>query len=336
MANVSHRFLWLLAVLAWMSGCQAQCMCSGVLRGQQFNKLAFEYEERRTLSVVPGFQYDIVCRDDVTEPIWYYNGTKVPNVTNAATYQISEAPQTKTLKFGRFSIDQAGDYTCSKPCGTCTINIVTGNPVLNLDIQSATEEFNSATNILLTYYLMGDPLPTSDNVTWSHNGAPLKFPNSLGVFSIDSLLLITPTFTSNHKGVYTATVTSTAGNGSDSFYFNLESFPVANLSVESSDGSRFNNSDDTYTIPLHSSVNITCDNTVSSDGLLEFTWKKDNLELPPTGYEYTIQTSQDASTLLFKIANLTYAGIYECFIENSVGSHSKKVQIIVDHAPVIS
>ena len=179
---------------------EPQCTCSGVLRGQQFNnKLAFEYEERRTLSVVPRFQYDIVCRDDVTEPTWYYNGTKVPNATNTAAYQISEAHQTKTLKFGSFSIDQAGDYTCSKPCGTCTINIVTGNPVLNLDIQSATEEFNSATNILLIYYLMGDPLPTSDNVTWSHNGAPLKFPNSLGVFSIDNLLLITPTFTSNHK-----------------------------------------------------------------------------------------------------------------------------------------
>ena len=97
-----------------------------------------------------------------------------------------------------------------------------GNPVINLDMQSTTEQINSASNILLTYVLMGDPLPTSDNVTWSHNGAPLDFPNSLEVTLINNGLLISPTFTNNHEGDYTATVTSTAGSGSDSFCFNIE------------------------------------------------------------------------------------------------------------------
>ena len=69
---------------------------------------------------------------------------------------------------------------------------------------------------------MGDPLPTSDSVTWSHNEEPLDFPNSLGVTRIDSGLFILPTFTSNHEGDYTATVASNLVSGSDSFYFNLE------------------------------------------------------------------------------------------------------------------
>ena len=99
---------------------------------------------------------------------------------------------------------------------------IVDNPVINFDMESTTEQINSATNILLSYVLMGDPPPTSDSVTWSHNGAPLEFPNSLGVISIDSGLLITPTFTSNHEGDYTATVTSAAGIGSDSFYFDIE------------------------------------------------------------------------------------------------------------------
>ena len=97
-----------------------------------------------------------------------------------------------------------------------------GNPVINFVMQSTTKSITSAAIITLTYVLMGDPLPTSDNVTWSHNGAPLDFPNSLKVSSIDNGLLISPTFTSNHEGDYTATVTSTAGSGSDSFYFNIE------------------------------------------------------------------------------------------------------------------
>ena len=97
-----------------------------------------------------------------------------------------------------------------------------GNPVINFDLQSSTETIASGSTILFTYVLMGDPLPTSDNVTWSHNGAPLEFPNTLGVISFSSVLLITPPFTSNHEGDYTATVTSTAGSGSDSFCFDLK------------------------------------------------------------------------------------------------------------------
>ena len=97
-----------------------------------------------------------------------------------------------------------------------------GNPVINFDLKSRTEPINSATRILLSYVLMGYPLPTSDSVTWSHNGEKLTFPNSLGVISIDSGLLIPPTFTNHHAGNYSATVTSATGIGSDSFYFNLK------------------------------------------------------------------------------------------------------------------
>ena len=97
-----------------------------------------------------------------------------------------------------------------------------GNPVINFDMQSTTEQINSASTVLLTYVLMGDPLPTSHNVTWSHNGVPLNFPNPLAVTLITNGLLIAPTFSSDHEGDYTATVTSTAGSRSDSFHFNLE------------------------------------------------------------------------------------------------------------------
>ena len=69
---------------------------------------------------------------------------------------------------------------------------------------------------------MGDPVPTSDNVIWSHNGAPILFQNKLRVTFISNGLVITPNFTSNHEGDYTATVTTSAGSDSDSFYFNLD------------------------------------------------------------------------------------------------------------------
>ena len=111
---------------------------------------------------------------------------------------------------------------CKVLASISTLLPFVGNPVINFDEQSTTKSITSATIITLTYVLMGDPLPTGDNVTWSHNGAPLNFPNTLGVSTIGNGLFIVPPFTSNHEGDYTATVTSAAGNGSDSFHFNIE------------------------------------------------------------------------------------------------------------------
>ena len=336
MADVSHRLLWTLAVVAWMSSCQAQCTCSGFLRGQQFNTLSFEFEKSRTLALVPGFQYDIQCNDDSVNPVWFYNGTRVPDVANATTaYQTSEGPGSKTLKFSNFSIGQAGNYTCSKQCLSCIMNIIPGNPAVFLSKQSATRKINSAKGIFVFFVLMGDPLPSGHSLTWSHKGAPLGFPNSLGILRFTNALAINPEFTNNHEGNYTATVTSTAGSGSDSFHLGLQYFPVANLSLESTEGSRFNESYDSHIIPLHSTVSIRCYDSLSTDSPLEFTWTKDNLPLG-TRYNYTIQTSQEESTFMFEIVDLTYAGSYQCSIENSVGSNSTKVQIIVAYAPVIS
>ena len=311
-------------------------MCSGILRGQHVATLLFEFEKSRTLALVPEVEYDIQCNDDSVNPVWFHNGTRVPDAANATIYQISESPGSKTLKFSSFSADQAGDYTCSKPCGTCIINIIPGNPVVFLSKQSATRKINSAQGIFVFFVLMGDPLPSGDSLTWSHNGAPLGFPNSLGVVTFTNALAINPEFTNDHEGNYTATVTSTVGSGSDSFHLSLQYFPVANLSLESTEGSRFNESYDSHIISLHSSVSIRCYDSLSTDGPLEFTWTKDSLPLNGTGYNYTIQTSQEESTFMFEIVDLTYAGSYQCSIENSVGSNSTKVQIIVAYAPVIS
>ena len=111
--------------------------------------------------------------------------------------------------------------------------------------------------------------------------------------------------------------------------FLSQDFPVAILSVECSDCSQSKDSDDSYTLSLQSSVNITCSNFVSTDlDLLEFTWKKDNLPLSEDEYSIT-HISQGASTLMFEITNFTDAGVYECLIRNSVGSNSKAVHINV-------
>ena len=104
----------------------ATFICAGFLSSQQFDTLAFKYEKHRTLGVVPGYQYEIRCTDNGAIPIWYYNGQKVTDSASAAVYQISEAPNAKTLKFSEFSSDQVGEYTCSKPCGNCTMDISTG------------------------------------------------------------------------------------------------------------------------------------------------------------------------------------------------------------------
>ena len=109
-------------------------ICAGFLSSQQFDQLAFEYEEHRTLGVVPGYQYDIKCTDIEDNPVWYYNGQTVANSTSAAVHQISEAPNSKTLKFNEFSADQVGEYTCSKQCGNCTIDISTGEIQLRFSI----------------------------------------------------------------------------------------------------------------------------------------------------------------------------------------------------------
>ena len=105
-------------------------ICAGFLSSQQFDQLAFNYEKHRTLGVVPGYQYDIICNDNDAVPDWYYKGEIVTDSASAAAYQISEGPNAKTLRFGDFSADQVGEYTCKKPCGNCTINIGTGETPL--------------------------------------------------------------------------------------------------------------------------------------------------------------------------------------------------------------
>ena len=104
----------------------ATFICAGFLSSKQFDQLAFEYEEHRTLGVVAGYQYDIKCTDNDAVPIWCYNGQEVTDSTSAAVHQISEAPNTKILKFSKFSADQIGEYTCSKPFGNFTVDISTG------------------------------------------------------------------------------------------------------------------------------------------------------------------------------------------------------------------
>ena len=334
MANASQRILWTLAVLAWISSCQAQCLCSGVLNGAKVNIITFEYEERRTMALVPGHQYGITCSDNGVTPVWSYNGTSVSNDASANVYQTSNRFGSRILNFESFSIDQAGEYSCNRPCPSCIINFIPGNPTMYLSTQSVTRKINSGQSILVFYVFSGNPYPPFEGVSWSHNGAPLTFPNSLGASSSFNALTINPKFTNNHEGNYTATITSTAGSGSDTFYLTLQHFPVANLSVKSTEGSRWNKSDNSYMIPIHSSVTIRCYDSLGTDGPLEFTWRKDNLLL--TGYSHTIQTSQNASTLMFEIVDLTYAGNYECSIENSVGINITKAQIIVAYAPVIS
>ena len=106
-------------------------------------------------------------------------------------------------------------------------------------------------------------------------------------------------------------------------------FPVASLLVECNDCSQSNNRDDSYTLNLQSSVNITCNNTASTDlDSFEFTWKKDNIPLSGDKYSIT-HISQVASRLMFEITNFTDAGVYKCLIGNSVGSNSKIVHINV-------
>ena len=106
-------------------------------------------------------------------------------------------------------------------------------------------------------------------------------------------------------------------------------FPVASLFVECSDCSQSDKSDNSYTLSLQSSVNITCNNTASTDlDSLEFTWKKDNLPLSEDEYHIT-HISQGASALMFEIANFTDAGVYKCVIGNSIGSSNKIVHINV-------
>ena len=113
-------------------------------------------------------------------------------------------------------------------------------------------------------------------------------------------------------------------------FFLCQVFPVANLSVECSDYcSQSSTSDDSYTLSLQSSITITCDNTVNTDlDSLEFTWKKDGQPLSKDEYSIT-HIGQEESTLMFQIVNFTDAGCYDCFIQNSVGSNSKKVHINV-------
>ena len=99
--------------------------------------------------------------------------------------------------------------------------------------------------------------------------------------------------------------------------------------MECSDCSQFNNCDDSYTLSLQSSVNITCSNIVSTDlDSLVFTWKKDNLPLSDDEYSIT-HINHETSRLMLDIVNYTDAGSYECIIQNSVGSTSKKVYISV-------
>ena len=115
----------------------------------------------------------------------------------------------------------------------------------------------------------------------------------------------------------------------DRCFFLYQVFPVASLSVECSDCSQSNNSDDSYVLSLQSSVSIKCNNTVGADlDSLEFTWRKDNLLLTEDERN-TIHISQGASMLMFDIVNFTDAGSYECVIRNNVGSNSKKVYINV-------
>ena len=115
----------------------------------------------------------------------------------------------------------------------------------------------------------------------------------------------------------------------NNFFFRYEVFPVASLSVECSDCTQSNNSDDSYTFSLQSSLTITCNSTASTDlDSLKFTWKKDNLPLSGDKYNIT-HISQGTSALMFEITNSTDAGVYQCLIGNSVGSSSKIVHINV-------
>ena len=100
--------------------------CTGFLLSQQFEKVSFVYEKQRTLTLVPGFQYEIQCTDNSVKPDWYYNGQIVTESNSAPVYQISNSANTKTLNFTAFSMDEVGKYTCSKSCGNCTIDIDSG------------------------------------------------------------------------------------------------------------------------------------------------------------------------------------------------------------------
>ena len=69
-----------------------------------------------------------------------------------------------------------------------------------------------------------------------------------------------------------------------------------------------------YTVNLHSSITITCENIASSDvGLVEFIWTKDNLPLIEDEYSIA-QITPDLAILRFEI-DIADSGSYECLIQ---------------------